>query len=458
MLQNNASAELLLSISKTSRFQHRLFLDKIRTVKLIRNLIWVYFLLLFFEGALRKWVFPGLSNSLLVVRDPFAFWMILLALRQGLIRFNLLLAGMLFIGVAGTFTAFYLGHQNAVVALYGARILLLHFPLIFVIGNVLSRDDVIKMGRAVMVIAIPMAILIALQFYSPQSAWVNRGLGGDLKGAGFSGALGFFRPPGTFSFTNGNALFFSFLSVFVLFFWLFPKYINKSLLIFGTLSLLAAIPFSISRSLFFSVCVSCVFALIVTFSKKRIFNYIIAGSVITVILILFKNQLAFLQTPTDAFNARFSGANEAGGGVEAVLFDRYFGGMIRAFREYDSFPFFGYGLGMGTSIGGTLLLGKAGLNIAEDEWIRNIGELGFVMGFAVILIRLVLCIKMIIGSIRKIRQNDLLPWMLLSFVLLNIPQGQWAQPTALGFSVLIGGLLMASLRNQTSTSPIQYHP
>jgi len=36
----------------------------------IRWLIWIYFFLLIFEGALRKWIAPSLANVLLVVRDP----------------------------------------------------------------------------------------------------------------------------------------------------------------------------------------------------------------------------------------------------------------------------------------------------------------------------------------------------------------------------------------------------
>jgi hypothetical protein len=34
--------------------------------------------------------------------------------------------------------------------------------------------------------------------------------------------------------------------------------------------------------------------------------------------------------------------------------------------------------------------------------------------------------------------------MLLSFALLVFPQGQWAQPTTLGFSTLIVGMLIAA--------------
>ena len=89
----------------------------------------------------------------------------------------------------------------------------------FAIGAIFTVDDVIKVGKVTLWISIPMAVLIGLQFYSPQSAWVNRGVGGDESGAGFTGALGYFRPPGTFSFTNGNAFFFALVShVCILFF------------------------------------------------------------------------------------------------------------------------------------------------------------------------------------------------------------------------------------------------
>jgi hypothetical protein len=41
-------------------------------VKRLRQLLWLYFWLLIFEGALRKWLLPGLSTPLLLVRDPVA--------------------------------------------------------------------------------------------------------------------------------------------------------------------------------------------------------------------------------------------------------------------------------------------------------------------------------------------------------------------------------------------------
>ena len=158
----------------------------LKEMRLLKQGVWIYFFLLLFEGALRKWIFPGLATPLLIIRDPIAVWLIAKSLRRGLLVANFYLSMMVLIGVVGLFTALFFGHGNFLVALFGARILLIHFPLIFVIGKIFTRADVIKIGKACLWISIPMTILLALQFYSPQSAWVNRGIGGDVTGAGFS--------------------------------------------------------------------------------------------------------------------------------------------------------------------------------------------------------------------------------------------------------------------------------
>ena len=142
--------------------------------QLIKKGIWLYLLLLIFEGALRKWFLPGLATPLLIIRDPVALWVLGMASKRGMLNLNSYILWMGGIAIAGTFTAIFLGHGNLLVALFGARILLLHFPLIFVIGKVFTYEDVIKMGKSIVLISIPMAVLVAMQFYSPQSAWVNR--------------------------------------------------------------------------------------------------------------------------------------------------------------------------------------------------------------------------------------------------------------------------------------------
>ncbi len=92
-----------------------------------------------------------------------------------------------------------------------------------------------------------------------------------------------------------------------------------------------------------------------------------------------------------------------------------------------------------------VLLHKSRFLIAEGEWGRVIGELGDLFGILLIFLRLGFCVDLTVRAYKKLASSDFLPWLLLSFALLNIPQGKWAQATALGFSTFIGGLVLSSL-------------
>jgi len=413
---------------------------------MLKKAVWAYFLLVIFEGALRKWFLPGLSTPLLIIRDPLALWVIYKLWNKGELPKSIYLSAMVIIGALGIVTAMVFGHGSLPVAIFGARILLIHFPFMFAMGKILDRDDVLAIGRAILWISIPMALLIAIQFYSPQSAWVNRGVGGDLEGAGFSGAMGYFRPPGTFSFTNGNSFFFNIAAVFVIYFWLNAKDTNKLILIGASVAVLMSIPLSISRSLFFSMIISVFFATVGAILNKKYASKMVFSGVILFFGLLVLSQMTFFQLATAAFTDRFESANTNEGGLEGVLADRYLGGMIGALKSSAEQDFFGFGIGMGTNVGSKLLTGGSVFLISEGEWGRVIGEQGAIMGIGIILIRLGLSLKLTINAYKRMTGGDLLPWILLSFGLLIIPQGQWAQPTSLGFSTLIGGLLFASMR------------
>jgi hypothetical protein len=415
-----------------------------KPVRIIKVGIWLYFFLLIFEGALRKWVLPGLSGPLLIVRDPIAIGLIVFAWYHNLFPTVSYVVYMTLIGILAFFAALFLGHGNMTVAIYGARILLIHFPFIFLIGSLFKYDDVLKMGKVVILLAIPMAILIAMQFYSPQSALVNRGVGGDIAGGGFSGAMGYFRPPGTFSFTNGTTLFFSLVASFVCFFWIRPKGVNKFILLAATASLIVAIPLSISRGLTFTVVIVVGFLLVSVLNKPKYFFQMVVGGIGIWLLLAVISNLDFFNTATEVFLKRFENAAVSEGGLEGTLGERYFGGMIKAISEASELPFFGVGLGMGTNAASALLSGGRTFIVSEGEWGRLVGEMGALLGIGAIAIRLHISFKLALASYAKMRGGNLLPWMLLSIALLVFPQGQWAQPTTLGFSTLIMGLLIAS--------------
>lgn len=422
--------------------------------KLLKQGVWAYFLLLIFEGALRKWFLPALATPLLIVRDPLAIWLLVATWRRGILPANAYLTSIVVITTLAFFTAVLFGHGNLFVAVFGARILLIHFPLMFVIGRIFTREDVVKMGIALLWIAVPMAVLVALQFYSPQSALVNRGVGGDMEGGGFNGgALGYFRPPGTFSFTTGLTQFYSFAAPFIFYFWLYPKGVSRLLLIAATASLFAVVPMSISRGLLFQVGISAIFMFIATLRQPRYLGHMLLAACGAVLVVVALSQTAFFQTAIEVFTLRFDNASSTEGGLQGTLVDRYLGNLLEPIVQGIKQPFFGYGLGMGTNVGSTILTGSSGFLISEGEWGRLIGEMGLLLGIAAIIIRVSFCVKVGLACYAKLATNDFLPWLLLSFGLLIIIQGQWAQPTALGFSTLIGGLLIASLRNQSSTVP-----
>lgn len=414
--------------------------------KLLKRCIWAYFLLVIFEGAFRKWFLPGLASPLLIIRDPIALWVIYESWKRNLFPSTIYLKGMVILGAISIYTACFTGHGNLLVALFGARVFLIHIPFMFIIGRVLSREDLLKMGKVTLCIGIPMAILISMQFYSPQSAWVNRGVAGDMAGAGFDGSGDFKRPPGTFSFINGTSLFFGWLAPFVLYFWFNIKKVNIWLLIGASGALLLAIPFSISRFLSFEVTATFAFAILASLRKPENIGKVLLAIVTGIVCVYFLSQTTFFTTATGAFTDRFTTANESQGGlVDGVFGKLVLGALYDAVNDSVNQPFWGYGVGMGTNVGSQLLSGERQFLISEGEWGRIIGEMGALMGLIVIALRVGLTFKITASCYKKLTKGDLLPWLLLSYGFVNIIQGGWAQPTSLGFYTMIGGALLTAL-------------
>src|SRR5262245_5300905 len=80
-----------------------------RVIHWLKTGIWAYYFLLLFEGALRKWVAPGLSQQLLIIRDPVALWLVLLCWRERLLPKNGFLTAMVFVSAVGMITTIFLG-------------------------------------------------------------------------------------------------------------------------------------------------------------------------------------------------------------------------------------------------------------------------------------------------------------------------------------------------------------
>lgn len=420
----------------------------------LKRVIWLYLILLVFEGALRKWFAPGLATPLLIIRDPLAAFLIFQAFRFRLMPSSPLLLAMFLVGFIAIPIAVIFGHGNPLVAAFGARPFILHFPAMFVIARVLNHDDLVQMGRFLMVVSVGMSALLVLQFYSPQFAFVNVGVGGEGS-AGFAGALGYFRPSGTFSFTSGVAQFYALLAPFVIYGWLRPGVVNRVLLLLATGALILALPFSISRTLIFQVGLTILFAVLVASANPRLFIRTIGAGFGIVVLLFVLASFGVFGDSLDVMTARFTMASEFEGGLEGTLVDRYLGGLFSVFINSDKWPLFGMGIGMGTNVGAQLLSGEVGFLIAEGEWQRVGGELGIFLALVVISLRvwLTLYAGMLAYSAQK--RGDILPWLLLANAATLLPQGDWAQPTGLGFSMVAGAFLLASLKGEEVHADLQ---
>jgi hypothetical protein len=413
----------------------------------VQLLLWTYFWLLLFEGALRKWVFPGLSNPLLVVRDPVA----ILALWYGLpyvIRGPWCgwVLGFWVIGAIGVPLAVFDGHGDLVSALFGARILLLHLPLIFLFPAVFQLEDTWKFVKVLAVLAIPMVLLMGFQYSLPAGHFVNIAPGGEGSAA-FSGAMGRYRPPGTFSFITGTIGFCS-LALAGWVAWLLsgprplPWWIWLS-----AAALVFALPISISRTLLFLyVIIGCggvVFALLAPGGLKKMAFGLMVGGIAAGLV----SYVPVFQDAQEVFSVRWerSVATEGEGeGVYGVLQKRVFQGSLNYLSDMANKPLFGEGLGLGTHVGATRITGERRFAIAENVWGATIGELGPIFGFFLIAMRVALAALLLVLALAQCRYGNALPLLFGGYALVFLVIGQTSQPTGLGFITVSTGLMLAA--------------
>ena len=182
----------------------------------IKKLIWAYFLLLLFEGALRKWFLPGLSQGLLIIRDPIVIWIYYLCYARGIFPLNNQYLQRCFQWVAlSAVLSLVVNQAHPLTIVYGARTNLLHFPLIFIMARVLNWNDVINFGKAFLFLALPMTWVVAQQFQADYTDIVNVAAGGTGHQMLTSGDK--VRASGTFSFVSGIVFYYCFTVAFIIY-------------------------------------------------------------------------------------------------------------------------------------------------------------------------------------------------------------------------------------------------
>src|ERR1043165_168512 len=344
-------------------------MDERGAIQKIRLLLWLYLFLLLFEGALRKWIVPSLSNPLLVVRDPVVVAIYYQAFRarlfpnNGFVRFAMILGFLsFFVGIVA------IGNGELLVPAYGWRANFLHLPLIFIVPKVVDEAQMDKVGRWLLILTIPMAVLMVLQFRAPKNDWLNAGVG--VEGRQLDSSDGKIRPAGTFSFVSGTVYYLALVTTFVLR-GVLDRPLYSPLLLPSGLALASAQAVSGSRCAIFSAGIVLAMLGVGVFANKTLLFK--SYKLLSFILLIFLLTTSFdffhegLTTTTHRFEAASANDN---------IVTRFAGGFFDPFVMLPDVPLLGRGLGLGTNAGSALISGKATADylLAENEWSRVILE------------------------------------------------------------------------------------
>jgi hypothetical protein len=418
----------------------------------IRQLIWVYFWLLLLEGALRKWIVPQLSNPLLIVRDPVAIGIYFFAIRARLFPRNgwtVVLAVIAVLTLICTFVQLlpYIPPKSiALVAGYGFHANYLHLPLIFVIGRVMRPEDLRKLGWWTLLILIPMSLLLVAQFRASPDAFVNRTAGGE--GEMMTATLGKVRTAGPFSFVIGVVAYYALATAFLIWGVLRKGTYKNWLLAAAGVALVIGIAVSGSRSVVAACVLVAAPLVLVVVLRPDMVNRLAQVLLVVVILGFVVSRTPIFKEGLNVLTTRFTEVAEASETtVTGSVIGRFVSGFTEPFHVMGFAPVLGFGLGIGTNAGAKLLTGQAVFLLTEDEWARIFLENGPILGIAYVLWRIAIAIAIGWRCIKAIASGNLLPVLLFSSTFLPLINGQFGQPTILGFVTFVTGLTLAALQN-----------
>jgi hypothetical protein len=434
-----------------------------RARRRVVRLIFVIYLLAIFEGSLRKWVVPQFSQYVFFIRDPVLIVVYALATRHGLwpkgqafftVSLWMCGVGVLLGALQGAFGG--PSELRLILGIYGWRAYFLYVPLAFLVGAQFRREDVLRLFRLTLVLAIPIAVLVTVQFFAPPGAAVNVGNAEDqalqFRGLAVDGAHT--RPMGPFSSGLGQQMFVATACAIVIALFIAPKHLRKSplpLLLPGAASVVTCAALSGSRGTVLQCGLSVLFALGVGLLgrggalKGRALAWplvLCAAAVVLVPLVLPEGL--------NSFTERWQTADRAESrSFEWGVFGRALYGLIDFVRLVDHVPLLGYGLGYGGNASITLGARIDGLMpgyLAETDFARHMVDLGPVFGIGYIVFRLALAGWLAALVLRATRQAaDPVPMMLLSFVGYIVLAGTITGQGAINlYCWLFTGLLIAS--------------
>lgn len=418
-----------------------------RQLPLLKKMFWAYFALLIFEGALRKWIVPQLTAPLLLLRDPLAVAIIWQAYRDQKwprrwavpITIVVVMIGLLF-GLQVVFV-----NVPYFVEIYGLRSYLVTYPLAFILAENIDEEDLKKLAQFTLAVMVPMTLLYIGQYLSPPGGILNKGASEGAVQLNYSG--GHVRASGTFSYVVGPINYGVLATAFAFYGFVKPGFVKARTLWLAGVCLIVGIPLIGSRTLVVES-VAVILCMIGS-SMLGVSQFFKTMKLLVPLLVLavLASLLPVFNQASDTLVQRFSEANNAeGGGTESTFYSRVFLPVVAPFEDADYSSPLGMGMGYGAAAVQTLVSGTQYFVVGETELFREVNELGWVVGIALSMFKLMLTAFLIRTALMTAQEGEPLPVLLLTATVSNLWFAVQEQPTEQGFMVLGLGMSLAAGR------------
>jgi hypothetical protein len=385
---------------------------------------------------------------LLLIRDPVAILIIIEAYRTNKwpARWSAVTGGLACALLGLCIWQMILGDNSWIAAAYGLRSYLLPFPVAFIMGENLDREDLRKFGAATLWLMLPLAFLEVAQYLAPEGSFLNAGA--------YKGAEQIYyveehvRASGTFSFVAGPTFYNAIVAALLFYGLMNQKFARKWLLWAGVFALVLSVPVVGSRTLVAELAGVAVCAGIAAmFGVSQFIK--VAKIVVPLVAVYFLvSLLPVFSSATESLNARSTSAYSTEGGMQRAMVQRTSGTIFYALSkaDYSSHPI-GIGMGRGAAAVSALSTGKVQFVAGEYEFVRELVELGPIPGIIFSLFRFLLALSLMFSAIRCAQRQEPLALLLVTPLFATLCFGILEQPTDQGFMVICVALVIAAIRS-----------
>ena len=439
--------------------------------------VMIIYLLLLFEGSLRKWVAPQFSLYLFFIRDPFVLYAYVLATRYRLWpRSTPLLVVCIVMAVLGLLLgSIQLVADNGsttrvLLALYGWRNYFLYAPLAFLIGAQFHYEDVLRIARWTLLLSVPIAVLVTAQFFASPDAPINVGFASEsamrFVGLGLTGDHT--RPMGTFSSGAGQIQFVASAFALLLGLVIAParrRGVSVWVLLLAAAGVATCLALGGSRATLLHcgliVIIGMGLAVVGRSTALKLRSVLLPLALAWLFAVLYP---VVYPEGFAAFAARWDVAATAENKTfQGGVFGRALYGFVDFTRLWERTPVLGYGLGLGGNASTTLGVKIDGIDpvsLAETDWARHIVDLGPVFGTGYIVFRIVLVLWLGVLVLKATRRGaGPLPLLLFAYAGYVLLLGQiTGQGAVNAYAWLFTGLCIAAASMQRGAASQRAKP